>query len=70
MNQTPIKPSKEAIEKAKMHPNGWIYQIEGIYGPDDSVPPEAIVGAWKVNEEGNIVGEFTPNPNYIQKSPQ
>jgi hypothetical protein len=28
------------------------------------VPPAAVVGAWKVDERGKIVGDFIPNPNY------
>ncbi|AXV72278.1 hypothetical protein [Ralstonia pseudosolanacearum] len=28
------------------------------------VPPEAIVGAWKVDAHGNLTGEFMPNPKY------
>jgi hypothetical protein len=61
-------PPPNAIAEAKKKPNGWVYQIEGPYGPDDAVPPEAICGAWKVDENGNIVGEFIPNPNYKPKS--
>lgn len=70
MNQISVKPTKEAIDEAKLHPNGWVYQIEGKSGQDGSVLPEAIVGAWKVDENGNIVGGFIPNPNYIPKPSQ
>jgi hypothetical protein len=34
----------------------------GDYGPDDAVPPTAIRGAWKVGDDGQIVGDFLPNP--------
>jgi len=34
-----------AVREAKEHPGGWVYQIEGDYGPEDAVPPEAVVGA-------------------------
>ena len=57
-------PAPKAIEEAKRHANGWVYEIEGNYGPDDGVSPQAIRGAWKVNEAGVIVGEFIPNPNF------
>ncbi len=57
-------PPPEALKEAKLRPNGWVYKIEGDYGPQDSVPVEAIVGAWKVDFEGNIVGDFVPNPKY------
>jgi hypothetical protein len=49
---------------AKQQPNGWLYRIAGNFLPSEHVPPEAIFGAWKVDESGAIVGEFTNNPNY------
>jgi hypothetical protein len=64
MSELPVTPPEEAIREARRHPNGWVYQIAGRYGPSDDVPPEAIVGAWRVDADGNIVGEFIPNPNY------
>jgi hypothetical protein len=59
-NKIPI----EAINEAQRHPNGWVYKIDGRFGPDDHVPPEYIVGAWKVDATGEITGEFIENPNY------
>jgi hypothetical protein len=53
-----------AIEEAKRKPGGWVYCIEGEYGPNDAVPSEAIRGAWKVDDKGQIVGDLIPNPNY------
>jgi hypothetical protein len=52
------------IEEAKKRPGGWVYEIVGSFGPDDGVPPSAIRGAWKVDDRGEIVGEFIPNPNF------
>jgi hypothetical protein len=60
-----MKPTPEAIAEAKRTPNGWVYAIEGNFKPSDAVPSEAIRGAWKVNDAGEIEGEFTPNPNYV-----
>jgi hypothetical protein len=62
----PLKrqPSQGAINEARRTPNGWVYKIAGTYDPNDAVPPDAIRGAWKVKEEGNIVGDFLPNPNF------
>ncbi len=50
------------IAEARMKPGGWVYEIVGDYGPDDAVPPAAIRGAWKVGDDGRIVGDFIPNP--------
>ena len=58
------EPTDAARREAKRNPGGWVYQIDGSYGPHECVPPEMIVGAWKVDEDGIIVGEFEPNPNY------
>lgn len=54
------------VAEAKRHPNGWVYQIEGSFGPNDAVPPQCIVGAWSVDAHGELTGEFKPNPNYVK----
>jgi hypothetical protein len=59
-----ILPGPQEIEEAKRNPDGWVYRISGSYGPTEAVPPEAIVGAWKVDKDGNIVGDFIPNPKF------
>ena len=58
------KPYPEEIAEATRHPNGWVYRIAGNFSADEKVPPEAIVGAWKVNGLGHIEGEFVPNKNF------
>jgi hypothetical protein len=59
------KPTPQMIEEAKKNPNGWVYAIQGSFGPKDAVPPEAIAGAWKVSPEGKIVeGSFVANPKF------
>jgi hypothetical protein len=65
-----MEPPPEAIAEAKQNPSGWVYAIEGDYGPDESVPPQTIRGAWKVDENGKITGEFIPNPNFIAGFPK
>jgi len=58
-------PTPEMEAEAKNNPNGWVYVIQGNFGPDDAVPPEAIAGAWKVDATGNIVaGSFQANPQF------
>lgn len=52
------------IEEAKRNPNAWVYRIAGRFAPNENVPPEAIVGAWKVDADGRIVGAFNANPKY------
>ena len=51
-----IMPMLGEIREAKRHPNSWQeVGIAGHFGPNDRVPLEAIVGAWKVNANGEIV---------------
>lgn len=57
-------PTDAAREEAKQNPGGWVYKIEGDFRPEDAIPPEAIVGAWKVDDNGNITGDFISNPNF------
>jgi hypothetical protein len=38
--------SPELVSEAQRFPGGWVYEIEGEFGPNDAVPPEAIRGAW------------------------
>lgn len=58
------QPPESAVNEALRNPGGWVYQIGGGLNPNDSVPPEAIAGAWQVDDTGRIVGEFIPNPRY------
>jgi hypothetical protein len=64
MEKTKHEITPEVIEAARKNPNGWVYKIEGTFGPDEHVPPEAVVGAWKVDDQGNLTGEFLGNPKY------
>jgi hypothetical protein len=57
-------PSKGEIAEARQWPNGWVYRISSHFDPNGRVPPEAIVGAWNVDADGRIVGDFIPNEKY------
>ena len=54
----------EIAREARANPNGWVYKIEGQYALTEYVPSEAVMGAWKVDADGNVVGDFIPNPKY------
>lgn len=54
----------EIIQEALANPGGRVYKIEGMYSATEYVPPQAIVGAWKVDAHGKIAGDFIPNPKY------
>ncbi|MDQ0465245.1 hypothetical protein QO010_003032 [Caulobacter ginsengisoli] len=61
----PRPPTSEAARaEAKANPGGWVYEIGGGYDAVEAVPPQAIKGAWKVDDQGEITGEYKPNPNF------
>lgn len=61
------EPSDEAKAEALMHPDGYVYVIDKEYKGKSDVSPKFILGAWKVNENGIIVGSFISNRNYKTK---
>lgn len=63
------EPPPDVVADARAHPDSWVYEIDGAFGDDGSgddaaVPPEAIRGAWPVDDAGEIAGAFVPNPNH------
>ncbi len=61
-----LQPFPKEREAARQSPNGYVYRIAAGLDPDDGIPPEAISGAWKVDEKGEIVGEFIANSGFKQ----
>lgn len=61
------EPTDAAKKEALKNPNGYVYVLDKEYEGKTEVPPRAILGAWKVNDKGTIVGPFIPNPNYKSK---
>ncbi|KJY43635.1 hypothetical protein VR41_02385 [Streptomyces sp. NRRL B-1568] len=61
----PVPPVTDALRaQAAARPGGWVYAIDPYFDPEGKVPPFGIVGAWKVDERGELSGEFQHNPNY------
>jgi hypothetical protein len=62
----------ELLAEAKSKPGGWVYAIDSAYapdGPDGAVPPEGIIGAWKIGDDGTPTGEYQTNPRYGSNAP-
>jgi hypothetical protein len=68
MSKDNLTPSPEDIDEAKLHLNGWIYKFSKKYSLTDYVPPEDIIGAWQVDSNGNIIGDFIKNSKFIPKN--
>jgi hypothetical protein len=54
-------------EQARQQPGAWLYTIDPFFtetGQSGEVPPFGIVGAYQVDATGQILPDFTPNPNY------
>ena len=45
-------------------PNGWVYDIDRHYPDDQPVPPEAIRGAWKIDDAGEVTEAYEKNARY------
>ncbi len=49
---------------ARSQPNSWLYVLDPAAEPDGDVPRELVAGAYPVDENGELLEEFTPNPGY------
>jgi hypothetical protein len=64
--QRPGPPITEQMrEQAKQTPNSWLYIVDpGYEDSGDDVPPEGVVGAYRIDENGEIDEEFQHNDEY------
>lgn len=56
-------------EQARQRPGGYVYCIDPQYAKDGAggaIPTEGIIGVYPVDANGNIIPEFTANPNYVE----
>ncbi|GAA4613720.1 hypothetical protein GCM10023108_15410 [Saccharopolyspora hordei] len=52
-------------EQALKQPNTWLYVVDPIFtDPNAEVPPWGFIGGYRVDENGEITDDFSPNPNY------
>ena len=56
--------SDEKFCQVRLLANGWLYKVESEYQFSENVPPNAILGAWRLDSNGEIIGDFISNPNY------
>ncbi|SFP75978.1 SseB protein N-terminal domain-containing protein [Amycolatopsis arida] len=58
------KITREMRANARANPNSWLYVIDEAFDPNGRVPSWAVVGAYPVNADGDIVEDFHPNDRY------
>jgi hypothetical protein len=58
--------SAEMREHAKQNPNSWMYIADPGYATDgdEDVPPEGVVGAYRIDDNGEIDENFQFNDGY------
>ncbi|WP_435233911.1 hypothetical protein [Micromonospora aurantiaca (nom. illeg.)] len=65
--QEPVRtPPAALVAEAARRPGGWVAELDRalIGDPGGYIPAEAIRGAWKVDDAGQLTGEFQPNARY------
>jgi hypothetical protein len=60
----PDRPTDQEIAAARFRPNGHVVRIHRSLDPAGDIPREAVIGAWRVDGRGRIVGDFIVNPDY------
>lgn len=61
----PPEITQQMRESAKANPNTWLYVIDPAFDADEDVPAWGVVGAYSVNERGEIDGTFSRNTEYL-----
>lgn len=59
----------ELRQTAHNNPGSWLYAVDPAVDPEGDVPPYALIGAWQVDDQGEVADEFTHNQDY-RPSPQ
>lgn len=60
----PDRPNEQEMMAARFRPGGYVMRIHRSLDPAAEIPREAIIGAWRVDGRGRIVGDFIVNPDY------
>jgi hypothetical protein len=59
-------PSPELVEEARRFPGGWVYEIDGTFGPMMRCRRRRS-GGWAVGSDGQLTGHYEANPRYRPK---
>jgi hypothetical protein len=66
--QTP-QLSAELVEQARLAGGGWLDEVVGHHAGTPA-PLEAIRGAWRLDAEGRLTGEYVANPAFASARPR
>ena len=65
----PPEITEELREQASRRPGGWVYAVDPAVDPDGRVPGWAVRGGFRVDDRGELTGEYRANPNYRPSPP-
>ena len=54
----------ELRELARKAGGGWLDEVVGDHDVSGEIPVSAIKGAWRLDANGDLTGEYVANPNY------
>lgn len=58
--------TEQLREHARQNPGTWLYIVDPGYSDDEGeVPPEGVVGAYRIDERGEIDEDFQFNDGYV-----
>ena len=55
---------QELRDQARLAGGGWLDEVVGHHPPSTPVPLTAVKGSWRLDANGDLTGEFVPNPHY------
>ncbi|MGI5166293.1 hypothetical protein ACQEU3_18245 [Spirillospora sp. CA-253888] len=60
------EPPGELVAAAAARPGGWVYEVDPAWvdDPGGFVPAAAVLGGWKVADDGTLTGEYRRNERY------
>ena len=62
--QAPPEITPRMRANARANPGTWLYVVDPAFDADADVPPHGVVGAYPVDERGEIGAAFRPNAAY------
>lgn len=61
----------EMREQARQTPDSWLYIVDpGYEDSGEDVPPQGVVGAYRIDSDGEIDEQFHHNDEYVPAAPE